>query len=529
MDDYHDTRRTCHCTGVHLLKSMLLAITISNALIASPDLLKRKEIHFATKDADIEKLKAIFSKDPKQIRAMDALGRTPIFYARDPEVAKYLLQNGANISATDSARGTPLHDNVRHVPYIRFLLENGADINAENASGLTPLDYAVTNADAEDVVGYLLSKGGRLGVGTQYTKENLLRQLCHEDTLKRYVAIRRVSFLSIDEALPYLKSILVSDNSMDNRSWAMDAIYTLGSSSCVDGIWQYTKVADEGCKRHAYAVLLSFGEEQAIPFVIKDLTSKDLSCRSEMCRSLVSTKATLIIPDIIGIMESSRILGGGLGTNRNIRRDLIGCLASLNAAKSVPAFIRIALADDDFLSNAAVKALEKLKLAKSDVFISVFNDQLSRGREYDARDTLIALIRTGTGTDIDVILEMLQEDLPKKHEIIIEMNKFLDGKTWKRLNTDKIKGRHLKPLSRTLETISAQGDLDVTCSIDDDDSIMPNTYVNWITIRFALDCVIKRINDRKKVNLTYVIKNGGVAIVSTNDAVTYLRSALLSL
>ena len=70
------------------------------------------------------------------------------------EIARLLLDHGANVGAKDEFGRTPLHD-VSHGVYspeeagigvARLLLERGADMNAKTRSGETPLDF-VSNRD----------------------------------------------------------------------------------------------------------------------------------------------------------------------------------------------------------------------------------------------------------------------------------------------------------------------------------------------------------------------------------------------
>ena len=58
------------------------------------------------------------------------------------EMAKLLVDKGAEVDARDCYRNTPLYIAVRDdydPEIIRFLLKNEADINAENYHKLTPL------------------------------------------------------------------------------------------------------------------------------------------------------------------------------------------------------------------------------------------------------------------------------------------------------------------------------------------------------------------------------------------------------
>ena len=71
-------------------------------------------------------------------------GRTPLWEAWDEEVAKSLIDNGANPNAMDRVGDTPLHAAVMlgKENVIKTLIQAGADIDRNNEGGMSPLDMA---------------------------------------------------------------------------------------------------------------------------------------------------------------------------------------------------------------------------------------------------------------------------------------------------------------------------------------------------------------------------------------------------
>lgn len=77
------------------------------------------------------------------------------------EIAKFLIDNGANIKLKNSQDDTVLHYAV-HCPIrmSRLLLDKNANLNERNLGGKTPLDLAKENENKQ-VISYLISKGAK--------------------------------------------------------------------------------------------------------------------------------------------------------------------------------------------------------------------------------------------------------------------------------------------------------------------------------------------------------------------------------
>ena len=140
-----------------------------------------KNVFFdAIRKGDLKKIKELLNKQPNLMQIVDERGSTPLLlatYYGHLEVAKFILENGAEVDAKDSSGNTALMGvcfkgykeiaevlvrsgaNVNHVNSMgatsliyaatfnqvgiaKILLENGADINTKDARGNTALDNA---------------------------------------------------------------------------------------------------------------------------------------------------------------------------------------------------------------------------------------------------------------------------------------------------------------------------------------------------------------------------------------------------
>ncbi len=108
------------------------------------------------------------------INAMDKYGNTPlhmaVFKSNDSsdEMCQFLIENGANVNKNNSLGETPLHMAAHVTKYhevniniVNVLLQNGADVNAIDKKGQTPLDIAIKNEHADKAVKTLRKHGGK--------------------------------------------------------------------------------------------------------------------------------------------------------------------------------------------------------------------------------------------------------------------------------------------------------------------------------------------------------------------------------
>jgi hypothetical protein len=121
-----------------------------------------KDFDEQLKTSKLDALKAVF--DACEIDARGGVGKqTALAFDACPDaLARWLVQRGADLGATDTWGNTPLHARTRSWRgKIKVLLELGADVNANRASIGTPL-HAAADGKHADKAKLLLAHGARV-------------------------------------------------------------------------------------------------------------------------------------------------------------------------------------------------------------------------------------------------------------------------------------------------------------------------------------------------------------------------------
>ena len=108
----------------------------------------RTQLHFCAKNGFTTSVKRLLSIRNINVNMKDDwTGWTPLNWAAlkgHVEIARLLLQNGAEVNVRDSLDRTPLHYAALfgHVDILHLLVENGADLEAQNNPGERALHIA---------------------------------------------------------------------------------------------------------------------------------------------------------------------------------------------------------------------------------------------------------------------------------------------------------------------------------------------------------------------------------------------------
>jgi len=113
-----------------------------------------------------ETVKYIIDKNPRLINIKDGNWDTPLTFAikqnAKPEIVKYLIDNGSDLTKSDANTNTPLHLAVKNnasIEIIKYLIGKGANVNLKNYDGDTPLHLALSYEPSIETVKYLIEKG----------------------------------------------------------------------------------------------------------------------------------------------------------------------------------------------------------------------------------------------------------------------------------------------------------------------------------------------------------------------------------
>lgn len=134
------------------VKILILILVLSSAASA-------QDIFEAIRNGDLAKVKELVEKDPELIKARNARKSTPLHVAVDAghePTARYLIEKGADLNAVNRNLWTPLYY-AKNMEMAKLLLDNGADINFDNPN-ITPLEIALLYK-RKDVAEYLLERG----------------------------------------------------------------------------------------------------------------------------------------------------------------------------------------------------------------------------------------------------------------------------------------------------------------------------------------------------------------------------------
>lgn len=142
------------------------------------------DIFYAVSGGDLAKVKTLIEKDPALVKARTPRNSTPLHLAAmidSVEIAKYLIENGADINAVRFDGNTPLI--LAGTKVTKLLIEKGADINYATPEGTTAIFSALKNMD-RNVFECLLDAGAKLPSPGTYGADRAIESAMRMGSMK---------------------------------------------------------------------------------------------------------------------------------------------------------------------------------------------------------------------------------------------------------------------------------------------------------------------------------------------------------
>lgn len=174
-------------------KDFFLSLLFTLVMVI-PFVLWADEIHDAVKSGDLDKVKTFINENSLLVNVKDNQNNSPLHIAAVKgykEIAKLLIEKGANLEAKNMYGNTPLLDASRigSANMIRFLIESGANINALDKYG-TSIIARVSRRGFKDIVNLLIEKDVVIPAGEEKRKELLINSLSR-GLIKLFMTLNR--------------------------------------------------------------------------------------------------------------------------------------------------------------------------------------------------------------------------------------------------------------------------------------------------------------------------------------------------
>lgn len=187
----------------------------------------------------------------------------------------------------------------------------------------------------------------------------LIEQLDSPDHLRRFYAMQELVKLDARASASKIEE-LIDDPDANNRYWAIWALYHFDDRKICGRLRTLVEQGkeDESFTVFALAACAKWGESWPIPMIVERL-KKYPDVR--MGPVLIEYQVTSLVPSIIRVLDDPTMLGGDIGSNANIRGELMTLLAKLDPVKAVPVLREHARNSKGFLAMRAAEVLGNLR------------------------------------------------------------------------------------------------------------------------------------------------------------------------
>ena len=132
----------------------------------------KREFFLSLRTNHFKKAEELIASGEVPVDFKNKFGQTPLYYAVDSddvEFARFLINHGANVNATDYFGFTPLHEAIVRGSYgvAKLLIKNGANVNSKDQYGYTPL-HLVCIYNRPKMAVLLIKNGADVNVKDNY-------------------------------------------------------------------------------------------------------------------------------------------------------------------------------------------------------------------------------------------------------------------------------------------------------------------------------------------------------------------------
>ncbi len=206
------------------------------------------------KNANLDLLKEVFKKC--ELDARGGYGKqSALAYDNCPhELASWLVQQGADLHATDTWGNTPLHNRSRSINgNIKSLLELGANVNFDKSSVGTPL-HAAANSHNPENTSLLLEHGAQIDAlnSNGYTPLEQALLTCNNIDIPRTVELSKIYLGKGIQVTPTMKTFVTEIGKrfeFHRSNFAKDSV--VETSNALEELYKLFGVEPLG-KRHLH-------------------------------------------------------------------------------------------------------------------------------------------------------------------------------------------------------------------------------------------------------------------------------------
>ena len=296
----------------------------------------------------------------------------------------------------------------------------------------------------------------------------VLPRLRSERSVERYRALKTLEYIGDRQAIPHVAELLQSED-RNTQHWATWCLHALDAretadlvhKACIRGrSWRQTSP-------YVLAVLLKWGDKRAQTAAMAWLTDADLGNRSAMVDRLieVSVTAPQIETPLISFLQSEERAADDVGTDANIRADVMRCLGRLRSQEAVPVLRKTIRESQRFLAHVAARQLGIIGSRDG------IPDLLALLNHYGYSDWAAAteaLAGIGEASTVPAVLEHLASRKADSHhvKVLALLAKVSDADLYSRLTARTFEGSEALTVERRLDRLADAANFRII--LDDD-------------------------------------------------------------